>query len=99
MQKGGQDLNLGWQRKELHQLLSQYPQLMQSLPGPSFPLSAEYVFLSETVSYDCRIEKQTTPPPAKEKPKPKSFIKVIRIHPYHFTSLIERPPATSLQRT
>lgn len=37
MQKGGQDLILGWQRKELHQLLFQHPQLVQDLPGPSIP--------------------------------------------------------------
>lgn len=44
MQKGGQDLNLGWQQKELHQLLSQHPQLMQSLPGPSFPTLSGNMF-------------------------------------------------------
>lgn len=48
MQKGGQDLNLGWQQKELHQLLPWRPQLCKASLVPPSTLSAEYVILSAT---------------------------------------------------
>lgn len=63
MQKGGQDLNLGWQQKELHQLLP----CVHSCAKPAWSLLPRSrlntsSFLRPTISCDARAEKETPSP-------------------------------------